>query len=170
MNRGTIASVAALAVVLGGCSTRPRSFTPTLAAAPQERDAYEASLASCRERTAGLGGKATAPKVATGTGSAAAGGMTAGSASWGGAAVAGTVAVVALPVLGIVWGISRGDRGRKEKRIRTAMEECLTQDGYVVAGWTRDRPVRGGRPVAAETGMAEGDAVAPMERSSLVSR
>lgn len=150
------------AVLTAGCSSKPRAFAPQLAAAPADEIAYQHSLARCRESAGMTGGKSTGTKIASGAGAAAVGGATAGGASWGAAAAASAASIVALPVLGLVWGLSRGDRSRKERRIKQSTAECLQGEGYTVAGWTRIK-----RADAAQTARAEASQPEKSETSQL---
>lgn len=137
MHRETLIALALTSVLVSGCSTTPRAFTPQLAAAPADSAIYQQVLADCHLASASLGGKRYATKVATGAGTAAVGGATASGAAWGASAAVAGAALVAVPVLGVVWGISRIERGKKEARIKSAEEDCLAQQGYTVAGWQR---------------------------------
>lgn len=155
MRYPVITAIIVAATLTSGCSTRPRAYAPQLAAAPADETAFQQSLDMCHELTASSGGKAIGSKVAGGAGAAAVGGATAGGAAWGTAAAAGAATIVALPVLGLVWGISRGERAKKEKRIQRATTECLQAEGYTVAGWTRIKPVKPDRRSSLEVAQHE---------------
>ena len=47
------------------------------------------------------------------------------------------VAAFLLAVIGGAWGMSRAKRAKKERAIKVAMEGCLAQRGYQVAGWSK---------------------------------
>ncbi|MXO61382.1 hypothetical protein GRI89_17710 [Altererythrobacter salegens] len=151
MHKQTLIAFALTSVLVSGCSTTPRAFTPQLAAAPADGATYEQVLADCRIAAAPLGGKRYATKVAAGAGTAAVGSATAGGAAWGASAAVGAAAVVAVPVVGLVWGISRIERGKKESRIKKAEAECLSQQGYEVAGWERVKGKPGKQVAEVET-------------------
>ncbi|MCJ2179943.1 hypothetical protein [Novosphingobium album (ex Hu et al. 2023)] len=137
MNRERLTAIALSAVLASGCSSTPRTFTPQLTAAPDDSAAYEEALATCQQQSVVLGRGRTTDRIANGAGTATAGGMVAGGASYGAAAVAGAVAVVAVPVMGVVWGITRANRSKKERRIKEASGRCLMEQGYTVASWQR---------------------------------
>ena len=74
-----------------------------------------------------------------GAGTAAVGGAAAAAAGgWGGVALASaTIVLFPFAVVGGAWGMSRMKRTRKERAIKTALQGCLRERGYEVAGWTR---------------------------------
>lgn len=138
--------VAAGAVLLSGCSSRPRSFAPVLAAAPADRAAYDAQLQMCRERLAArmdrsgrLASAAVGTAVGVGAGYAAGAATAAGTASSFGAAAgaAAAAALTVLPIAGLAgaWGISKIKKTKKERAIKDAFAECLHEGGYSVDKW-----------------------------------
>ena len=148
-SRFTVAAIAAC-LLLQACSSRPREFTPTLApsgiqAAAGSQSEFEAAYAQCQEHfvagkldssgrlgsaAAGVGAGATTAVV--GTSAAVA------TASYAGmAVVAATVVLLPFAVLGGAWGMSKMKRAKKERAIKTAMEGCLEERGYRVAGWSK---------------------------------
>ena len=148
---GLLPCVLAVAVVLPGCSSRPREFVPTVAAAPAAAGApasaaqVDAAVAECSQLlvagkldsegrlASGAGG------VATGAGVAAAGGAAAAAtAGYAGMAVAAaTVVLLPFAILGGAWGMSKMKRAQKEKAIKTALGGCLRERGYEVTGWEK---------------------------------
>ena len=167
--------VAAAAVALAGCSSRPRSFAPVLAAAPADQQAYDAHLQTCRERLAArmdrsgrLTSAAAGTAIGVGAGYAAGAATAAGTAGTIGAAgAAAAAAVMVLPVAGLAgaWGVSKIKKTRKERAIKAAMAECLGEGGYSVADW-RVMSKREARALAAAsqaraTGSAPADQPAP---------
>jgi hypothetical protein len=141
--------IAALALAscltLQACSSRPRDFTPTLASPAASQAEFESAFATCRQllvagklnasgRSASLAGGAGA-----GAGTAAVGGTAAAVAGgWGGLAVASaTVVLLPFAIIGGAWGMSRMKRTHKERAIKTALEGCLQERGYHVAGWSK---------------------------------
>jgi hypothetical protein len=86
-----------------------------------------------------------------GAGTAALGGAAAAAAGgWGGVALASaTIVLLPFAVVGGAWGMSRIKRAKKERAIKRAMEGCLQDHGFQVAGWSRaiHKPVA--RPLAA---------------------
>ena len=132
-------------LTLQACSSRPRDFTPTLATPTAGQAEFDAAYARCREllvagkldasgRTGSLAAGAGA-----GAGTAAVGGTAAAVAGgWGGVAVASaTVVLLPFAVIGGAWGMSRMKRARKERTIKTALEGCLQERGFTVAGWSK---------------------------------
>ena len=142
--RKFVFAVAAAAVVLGGCSSRPREFVPTLTAAADQAQ-FDAAYVQCqqllvagkldssgRSSSAGAGAAAGAATAAAGgTAAAAAGGYA------GLAAASATVVLLPFASLGGAWGMSRMKRAKKEAAIKTAMTGCLAERGYQVAGWSK---------------------------------
>lgn len=142
--RKPIAAVAAV-LILTGCSSRPREFSPVLATASADAAGLEAVLAECRSLLAE--GKLTSDgRLASGAVGAAAGATTlaVGSAAasgmglYSGMAVAGAT-LVALPfvALGGAYGMAKARQKKKEKAIQTAIGGCLAQRGFEVGGWQR---------------------------------
>ena len=133
------------AVALSGCSSRPRQFAPVLAAVPTDQAAYDAQLRTCRERIAGrldgsgrLASAAGGTAVGLGAGYAAGAATAAGTAgTMGGAVAAGVMAVTILPFAGLAgaWGVSKIKKTKKERAIKAAMAECLSEGGYSVSRW-----------------------------------
>jgi hypothetical protein len=130
---------------LEACSSRPREFEPMLASPAPNQAALDAAYAECRQlliagkldssgRSGSLGAGAGA-----GAGTAAVGGTAAAVAGgWGGVALASaTVVLLPFAVIGGAWGMSRAKRAKKERAIKVAMEGCLAQRGYQVAGWSK---------------------------------
>lgn len=144
-------SVLAAAVLVGGCSSRPREFTPLMASAPASQTEFDAAYAQCTQLlvagkldkdgrlASGAGGVATGAGVAA-VGSAAA----AATAGYAGMAVAAaTIVLLPFAVLGGAFGLSRMKRAEKEKAIKTAIAGCLKERGYEVTGWKKaDRKPR----------------------------
>lgn len=141
MNAGAVA----LCLLLEACSSTPREFTPQLASAPIAQTEFDAAFAKCRELFASgklnaSGRSASAAAGAgTGAGTAAVGGAAAAAAGgWGGVALASaTIVLLPFAVVGGAWGMSRMKRARKERAIKTALQGCLRERGYEVAGWSR---------------------------------
>jgi hypothetical protein len=132
-------------VALQACSSRPREFEPTLATPAPSDAEFEAAYATCHQllvagklNSSGRSGSFGAVAGA-GAGTAAAGGTAAAVAGgWGGVALASaTVVLLPFAVIGGAWGMSRMKRAKKERAIRTAMEGCLQERGFQVAGWSK---------------------------------
>jgi hypothetical protein len=150
-SRGLAAALAG-AVLLAGCSTAPRAFTPTLAAAPSGPglEQFDADLADCNAQVASgrrsgfAGGRGSSVAagtavglgagLATGASAAAGGGMMAGAA---GAAGLAAGFLVAAPIAMVA--VSRSVRVRKEREIQAATTLCLEERGYVVTDWERTK-------------------------------
>lgn len=87
---------------------------------------------SGRMASAGAGAAVGAATAAAGGSAAAAAGGYAGLA-----AASATVVLLPFAILGGAWGMSRMKRAKKERAIKTAMEGCLNERGYQVAGWSK---------------------------------
>jgi hypothetical protein len=145
MPKKCVLIVMAGAISLSGCSSRPRNFAPVLTAAPTEEEAYQAQLQTCRERLAArmdrsgrLASAAGGTAIGLGAGYAAGTATMAGSAgAIGAAGAAAAAAVMVLPIAGLAgaWGISKIKKTKKERAIKTAMAECLAEEGYSVQQW-----------------------------------
>ena len=145
MNRKLTAYTVAACLTLHACSSRPREFTPTLAAPTANQAEFDRSYAECqqlfvagkldssgRSSSAGAGAAAGAATAAAGgTAAAAAGGYA------GLAAASATIVLLPFAILGGAWGVSRAKRAKKERAIKAAMEGCLGERGYDVAGWSK---------------------------------
>ena len=144
MRREITGLVVICSVSLGACSSRPREFTPTLAPAVNEAN-FPAAYETCRqllargELTASGRSKSLAAGAGAGAGTAAVGGTAAAMAGgWGGLALASaTVVLLPFAIVGGAWGMSRMKRAKKEQAIKLAMEGCLQERGFRVAGWSR---------------------------------
>jgi len=144
--QGKITALALIScLVLEACSSRPREFRPTFAAPVNEAD-LDAAYATCQQLF--VDGKLSAngrsgsfaAGAGAGAGTAAVGSTAAAVAGgWGGVAVASaTVILLPFAVFGGAWGMSRMKRARKERAIKMAMEGCLQERGFAVAGWSRN--------------------------------
>ena len=144
MKQKVAASLVAACLTLQACSSRPREFTPMLPAAANQAE-FDSAYATCQQLfvagkldssgrvgSAGAGAAAGAATAAVGGTAAAA---TAGYA--GMAAAAATVVLLPFAVLGGAWGMSRMKRAKKERAVKVALEGCLAERGYRVAGWSR---------------------------------
>lgn len=151
--RCAFAVLAATGLVLGGCSTRPRQFAPTLKTPASDQAAYDKDYQTC-QTLVGKGYKsnfkATAVKLGVGTAAGIGGGLAIGAvvassitptlATFGTNATAAGIGAfsIALPVIGIGVGIgvSRAIRSGREKRIKTGLAACLSEYGHNVESWT----------------------------------
>ncbi len=77
--------------------------------------------------------------MATGATTAVVGGTAAAAAGgYAGLAVpSATIVLLPFAILGGAWGMSRMKRAKKERAIKTALEGCLKERGFVVAGWSK---------------------------------
>ena len=88
-------------------------------------------------QSSGRGGSA-AGGAAAGAGTAAVGGALASAGGYAGlAAASATIVLLPFAVLGGAWGMSKAKRAKKERAIKSAMEGCLSERGYRVAGWSK---------------------------------
>ena len=152
MKRKLLIAAAAAAVLLQGCSSRPRAFAPTLAA-PQsgqasfDQTAFDQAYATCSQllvegkldhsgRLASAAGGAAAGGAGVAVGSATAAAV----AGYGGmAVVAATVVLLPFAIVGGAIGMSKMKRAKKEKLIKTKMTGCLAERGYQVSTWVKAR-------------------------------
>lgn len=140
--RAGVAVFVLLGTLLGGCSTTPRQFDPVLAA-PSSGET-EAIVSTCREMVDagitsnfvrdGLAPSATGVVAAYGTGAVAFAGA---GSTLAGTVGAASVALVAMPVVGIAAGVfyTRHVRSRRERQSRTAMIQCLSEYDIEVSDW-----------------------------------
>jgi hypothetical protein len=144
MNSRTVAYTVAIALILGGCSSRPREFNPTLAAPVANQSAFDADYATCKQLLVagkldakGRGSSAGAGAAAGAT-TAVAGGALASAGGYAGlAAASATVVLLPFAIVGGAWGMAKMKRARKERAIKAAMTGCLQERGYEVAGWSK---------------------------------
>ncbi len=150
MHRSVIICAVSAGLVLQGCSSRPRQFTPALAA-PQpgqaafDQQAFDATHATCQQLyvagklnqdgrvgSAGMGVAAGAATMAAGAGAASAAGLA------GGMAIASaTVILIPFAIVGGAFGMAKIKRSKKEAAIQRAMAGCLKERGYNVLGWMK---------------------------------
>ena len=145
--RRDVGFVVIAASLLAGCSSRPREFRPTLAAAPADQAKYDVDYEQCRTLVASGQRSNFGARVASG-GVGAAAGVGVAAATMGGtygtmgaAAAAASAAVVMMPVVGIAaaWGMAKRSKLRKEREIKSATALCLAEQGHQVAGWERTK-------------------------------
>ncbi|MEJ7776977.1 MAG: hypothetical protein WKF52_06295 [Sphingomicrobium sp.] len=132
-------------LTLQACSSRPREFTPRLAAPLASQSEFDAAYATCQQLlvagkldSSGRAGSAGAG-AAAGAATAVAGGAAATSMApaVGAALASATVVLLPFAILGGAWGMSRMKRAKKERAIKTALEGCLQERGYEIAGWSK---------------------------------
>lgn len=137
----------AVMLTLQACSSRPREFTPVLAAAsPVDQAQFDADFAACAQLLAD-GKLNSSGRLASGAAGAAAGATTAvlgGAAAssaglYGGGMAIASATIVALPLVAIAgaWGMAKAKRGRKERAIQAAMAGCLAERGHDVTAWRK---------------------------------
>ena len=142
-----VACAVSAALLLSGCSSRPREFTPALAAPAIDQTRFNADLAECRQllvagKLDGNGRLASAGAgAAAGTATMLGGAAAASSLGIVGGAALASATVVAIPFVAIAGaiGMAKAKRNRKERAIQIAMAGCLEQRGYRVTGWDRTR-------------------------------
>jgi hypothetical protein len=141
-----LAAVLAIAS-LTACSSRPRQFAPTLAAAPADQARFAADYENCRVLVAnghrsGFGTTLASAGVGTaagvGVGAVMAGGTY---GTYAAAAAAAATTLMLMPVVGVLgaWGMAKRNKLKKEKEVKAATQLCLTETGYTVAGWKHDK-------------------------------
>lgn len=134
-----------VAVSLSACSSKPREFTPILAAAPTDEGKYQADYQTCRVLVANGQRSGFGARMASG-GLGVAAGVAGGAALAGGtggtmvgAMAAASAAAVMAPVIGLVgaWGVAKHNKNRKERETKEAISLCLSESGYAVSAWER---------------------------------
>ena len=143
MRSKLLVSAVAAGVVLSGCSSRPREFTPSLAAAPADQAAFDKDYAECNELLVAGKLDSSGRLGSAGVGAAAGGATMVGGAAlassaglYTGAAIASaTVILIPFVAIGGAWGMARAKRGKKERAIQTVMAGCLTERGHTIVGW-----------------------------------
>jgi len=160
-------AAAAACLVLQGCSSRPREFTPMLGATPTDQSRFDAAYAECKQLFV-TGKLDSSGRLASGGAGVAAGGAigVAGGAAaasaglYAGAAVAtATVVLIPFAVIGGAFGMAKIKRHKKEVAIQHAMSGCLRERGYEVASWQKaPRPRLEARPQASEIESKSGSA------------
>jgi hypothetical protein len=130
-------------VALGACSSRPREFAPTFAAAPADPAKFEADYQSCRVMVAEGQRSGFGARLASGGAGVAAGagvGMAMAGGTYGtmaGAAAAASATLVLMPAVGVLgaWGLAKAKKNKKERATKAAMSLCLSELGYAADGW-----------------------------------
>jgi hypothetical protein len=143
--QGRQAFILLTALSLTACSSRPREFAPTLAAAPADAAAFEADYEKCRILVANGQRSGFGARLASGGAGVAAGagvGMAMAGGTYStvaGAMAAASATLVLMPVVAVAsaWGVAKRSKLRKEKAIKAATSLCLEEHGYSVAGWKR---------------------------------
>jgi hypothetical protein len=150
-----IFSLSAMALVISGCSSRPRHFTATINPPAADEAAYQRDFTTC-DTLARKGYKSNFKAAALSTVGGTAIGVAAGAAATavavasigtagglGGIGTAiGTTAAVGSGVFFVAalpagFGISRAIRSGREKRLKKTISSCLNEYGYTVAQWAR---------------------------------
>jgi hypothetical protein len=155
MHRNLLLAAACAGLLVQGCSSRPRTFNPTLSAAAPgqpafDQPAFDAAYATCNQLM--VAGKLDSNgRLASGAAGAAAGGamMAAGAGlatsagMYTGAAIASaTVVLIPFVAIGGAIGLAKVKRAKKEKAIKAAMGGCLRERGYAVASWDKAKKTR----------------------------
>lgn len=144
--------VVAAGLLLQGCSSRPREFTPTLGVVPADQAKFDGAYSECKQLY--VSGKLDSNgRLGSGGAGVAAGGLVgaAGTAAatsaglYGGMAVASaTLVLMPVAIVGGAIGMAKIKRHNKEKAIQKVMAGCLHDHGYEVASWQK-----AGRPHSA---------------------
>lgn len=148
MNR-QIALIVGLSVSLAGCSSQPRQFAPEIQSGMANPAKYSADYEHCRTLVAGGQRSGFGAQMASGGAGVAAGvgvgaAMVGGTGTMAGAAAAASATIVLMPLVGVAvaWGLAKNRRLKKEKEIKAATELCLSEAGYTVSSWKRDKNQR----------------------------
>ncbi len=131
-------------LLVQGCSSRPREFTPTPGIATAEAAGFDQAYATCtqlmvagklnqegRSGSLGAGAAAGATTAAVGAGTVAAIGPSLGAF----AVASATVIMLPFAVIGGAWGMAKMKRAKKEAAIKNVLSGCLQERGYSVARW-----------------------------------
>jgi hypothetical protein len=138
------------ALLVQGCSSRPRTFAPTLAASPSgqapfDQAAFDRAQVECAQlladgklnddgRLSSAAGGAAASGAAMAVGTTAAAAV----AGYSGLAVlASTIVLLPFAAVGGAIGMSKMKRAKKERIIKAKMGGCLAERGYHVTGWAK---------------------------------
>jgi hypothetical protein len=141
------AFVVGLSISLTACSSTPRQFAPQIQVAVADTSKFDVYYEHCRKLVAGGQRTGFGAQVASG-GIGVAAGVGVGAAVAGGtygtmagAAAAAGAALVLMPIVGVAaaWGLAKNRRLKKEKEIKEATALCLSETGYTVSGWQRDK-------------------------------
>jgi hypothetical protein len=138
------AVTACAGLLVQGCSSRPREFSPTLGIATAEAAGFDHAYATCtqlmaagklnqdgRAASLGAGAAAGATTAAVGAGTVAVIGPSMGAL----AAASATVVLLPFAVIGGAWGMAKMKRAKKEEAIKNVISGCLQDRGYSVARW-----------------------------------
>ena len=141
------AAALAIAAMVAGCSSRPREYAPTMAAATSQaaRAAFDKDVGECHQLlvagkldsegrlgSAGAGAAAGAATMAGGAALASSAGL------YGGMAVASaTVVLLPFAAVGGAWMMANAKRSKKERAIQQVMAGCLSQRGHTIVGWEK---------------------------------
>ncbi len=152
MKGKSIALATAAALVVAGCSSKPRQFRPVLGAAPADEAAFSAAAEDCRtliashlDRKGRLASGAAGAAAGIGAGAVGAAATSGTYASVGGAMAAAGTVIVAVPVVSVLgaWGLAKARKSKKERAIKTATATCLADKGYQVQDWEVAKKRRG---------------------------
>ena len=137
-----ICAAAMTAVLLAGCSTRPRNFAASVSTPVADRAAFENDYRTCQElvmsgHTSNFKGAAVSA-LAGGAGFFGAGSALYSAGAMGVSGGAGAVSM-AVPFIGplVGFGVSRAIRSGKEGKLKRNMTACLGEYGYSVAEWEK---------------------------------
>jgi hypothetical protein len=144
MKCNLLAAAACAGLLVQGCSSRPREFTPTLGIATAEAGGFDQAYATCtqlmvagklneegRAGSLGAGAAAGATAAAVGAGTA----LTMGPGLGAFAVASATVVLLPFAVIGGAWGMSKKKRSKKEAAIKKVISGCLQERGYSVREW-----------------------------------
>lgn len=140
-------AVLILALSLSACSSRPREFAPSLAAAPADQSKFEADYLTCRTMVAegqrsGFGARLASGGVGVAAGAGVGVAMAGGTyGTMAGAAAAASATLVLMPVVGVLgaWGLAKAKKSKKERELKQALGTCLSELGYTVEDWKVDK-------------------------------
>jgi hypothetical protein len=165
--------VIAIVTLASGCSTRPREFRANVVASPPVERNFDTDMRQCQvmvrkgikkdfRRTAAqvVAGAGGGLVVGTAVAGVAAANATTLSGAFGAASAGGAAMSVGGPL--IAFGVSRMIRTGREKKYRAALETCLGEYGYQVAGWEKQKKLTKAEIAAAVAAMQAADTAAPL--------
>jgi len=147
--------ILAAALLIEGCSSRPREFRPELGAGSLDAEKVDAAYAECKQLYV-TGKLDTNGRLASGGAGVAAGGavgLAGGTPAlsavtlYGGMAVASaTLVLMPFAVIGGAVGMAKIKRHKKERAIQQVMAGCLRDRGFEVARWQKMPKVKAPAP------------------------
>lgn len=143
--RKHLAIAAVTALLVEGCSSRPREFRPQMVSAPLDQAKFDAAYAECKQlyvsgkldRNGRLASGGAGAAVGTAVGVAGTAAATSAGLYAGAAVMSATLVLMPVAIVGSAIGMAKIKRHNKEVAIQRVMGGCLLDRGYQVASWQR---------------------------------